>query len=103
MTATAAPDAPQTRVPERGRPPIIARTVWGLAAFTALVLTAAAAGTWWSPARDGLPDAGWLVVNGLPVLRLVTLLAGGTMVGFGAVRGGTGSRGPHQADPGRSP
>ena len=82
MTATAAPDAPQTRVPERGRPPIIARTVWGLAAFTALVLTAAAAGTWWSPARDGLPDAGWLVVNGLPVLRLVTLLAGGTMVGF---------------------
>ena len=83
MTTTAAPDAPQTRVPTRGRPPVVARVIWGLAAFTALVLTAAAAGIWWSPALDGLPDAGRLVVNGLPVLRLVTLLAGGVLVGFG--------------------
>jgi putative copper resistance protein D len=47
------------------------------------VLAAVAARIWWQPIGDGLPDAGWLVVNGLPILRLVSLLAGGVMVGFG--------------------
>ena len=42
-----------------------------------------AAGVRWEPVSDGLPDAGRLVVDGLPLLRLVSLLAGGAMVGFG--------------------
>ncbi len=49
----------------------------------AVIAAAVAAGVRWEPVSDGLPDAGRLVVDGLPLLRLLSLLAGGTMVGFG--------------------
>ncbi|MGB7979205.1 MAG: cytochrome c oxidase assembly protein [Candidatus Nanopelagicales bacterium] len=93
MTTTAAPPPPQPQSPQpqseapaapttrrRSRAP---RLVWASAALLALAVAALAAGLWWTPLDDGLPDAGRLVVDGLPLLRLVTLLAGGTLAGFG--------------------
>ena len=58
------------------------RVVWVVAAAVALVVAASAAGVLWSPVEEGLPDAGRLVVDGLPLLRLVALLSGGLMLGF---------------------
>jgi putative copper resistance protein D len=83
MTARTVPDARETRAAPAGRSAVVPRVLWSLAAFAALVAAALAAGIWWQPVSDGLPDAGRLVVDGLPVLRLVSLLAGGAMVGFG--------------------
>ncbi len=83
MTATTTPDAPGTLTAPPGRSGLLPRVLWSAAALVALVLAAVAAQIWWQPVGDGLPDAGWFVVNGLPVLRLVSLLAGGVMVGFG--------------------
>ena len=83
MTARTVPDARDTRAAPAGRSSFLPRALWSLAAFAALVAAAIAAGVWWQPVSDGLPDAGRLVVDGLPVLRLVSLLAGGAMVGFG--------------------
>ena len=56
--------------------------LWALAAVVTMGAAAVAAGVWWEPANDGLPDAGRVVVDGLPILRLTSLLAGGVMVGF---------------------
>ncbi len=88
MTTTAAPQsqqppsAQQKGVPARRRSRI-PRVVWAGAALLALGVAALAGGLWWAPLEDGLPDAGRLVVDGLPLLRLVILLAGGTLAGFG--------------------
>jgi putative copper resistance protein D len=61
-----------------------------------MVLAGLAVGVFWTPVIPGLPDAGRLVVDGLPALRLVTLLAGGTMLGFvlSAVALDPGASGP---------
>lgn len=59
------------------------RWLWAGSALLALIATAIVAGILWTPVGDGLPDAGALVVDGLPVVRLVTLLSGGAMLGFG--------------------
>lgn len=58
------------------------RLLWVASALAVLVSAGLAAGIRWSPPPDGLPDAGALVVDGLPILRLATLLAGGLTVGF---------------------
>ncbi len=81
MTATAAAQQRAVRQPARRRP-LLPRVVWSLAAALTLLLGAGLMGLRWSPVPDGLPDAGRLVVDGLPVLRLVTLLAGAALVGF---------------------
>jgi putative copper resistance protein D len=83
MTATTAADARETRAPSEGRLGLLPRALWSVAALVALMVAAVAAGVRWAPVSDGLPDAGRLVVDGLPVLRLLSLLAGGAMVGFG--------------------
>ncbi len=83
MTTTASPQSEQPTVPAARPRSRLPRIVWGIAALAALALAAVAAGLWWQPVDDGLPDAGRLVVDGLPILRLVTLLAGGTLAGFG--------------------
>lgn len=83
MTATTAADARETRAPSEGRSGLLPRALWSVAALVALMVAAVAAGVRWAPVSDGLPDAGRLVVDGLPVLRLLSLLAGGAMVGFG--------------------
>ncbi len=83
MTARTVPESRETRAAPAGRSAAMPRVLWSIAAFGALVAAALAAGIWWQPVSDGLPDAGRLVVDGLPVLRLVSLLAGGVMVGFG--------------------
>lgn len=64
------------------RPGALPRLLWGCVALVVLVSAAVATGLRWSPAPDGLPDAGALVVDGLPLLRLATLLAGGVTLGF---------------------
>ncbi len=79
MTATAPPETAATSRPTSARIP---RVVWGVAAAVALLATAALTGVRWAPVLNGLPDAGRLVVDGLPVLRLLTLLGGGVMLGF---------------------
>ncbi len=84
MTTTAAPDAPdETRSAALGWSGRLPRVLWVVAALAALTLAAVVAGVRWEPVSDGLPDAGRVVVDGLPLLRLVSLLAGGAMVGFG--------------------
>lgn len=55
--------------------------VWAITALVSLGVAAAVAGILWAPSGEGLPDAGALVVDGLPLLRLVALLAGATMLG----------------------
>lgn len=77
--AAPAGTAPAPAVARRALGP---RLLWTLAALLTLVGLAAAAQVSWRPAPAGLPDAGPLVVDGLPVLRLVTLLAGGIALGF---------------------
>lgn len=83
MTATTAADARETRATSEGRSGLLPRALWSVAALVALAVTAVAAGVRWAPVSDGLPDAGRLVVDGLPALRLLSLLAGGALVGFG--------------------
>ena len=83
MTARTVPDTHDAHAASTGRSPFLPRALWAAAAFGALVVAAIAAGVLWQPVSDGLPDAGRLVVDGLPVLRLVSLLSGGAMVGFG--------------------
>lgn len=56
--------------------------LWAGAAAAVAALAAVITGTHWVPSVDGLPDAGRLVVDGLPVLRVVSLLAGGLCAGF---------------------
>lgn len=56
--------------------------VWAGAAAAFAAVTASVTGTHWAPSPDGLPDAGRLVVDGLTVLRLITLLSGGLCAGF---------------------
>jgi putative copper resistance protein D len=79
----------------RGRG-VLPRVLWGASAALVLLGVAVAAGVLWRPAVDGLPDAGRLVVDGIPVLRLVALLAGGTLLGFtlSAVALDPGAAGP---------
>jgi putative copper resistance protein D len=60
----------------------VPRVLWGGVALLVLGAVAIAAGILWRPVTDGLPDAGRVVVDGLPVLRLVILLAGGALLGF---------------------
>lgn len=67
---------------ERGSHPWLPRLLWATIALIVLAAALVALGVQWKPVTDGLPDAGRLVVDGLPVLRLVTLLAGGAMLGF---------------------
>ncbi len=87
MTTTASrasdPPAQESKPPATRRRSPVPRIVWAGAALLALALAAAAAGLWWAPIEDGLPDAGRLVVDGIPLLRLVTLLTGGLLAGFG--------------------
>ncbi|MGB8020121.1 MAG: hypothetical protein WCF04_02715, partial [Candidatus Nanopelagicales bacterium] len=61
----------------------IPRALWTTSAGIVLIAAAVAAGVAWTPVGEGLPDAGRIVVDGLPLLRLITLLAGGVMLGFG--------------------
>ncbi len=65
-----------------GRRASVPRLVWAVAAGVALALAAALTGVRWAPPPAGLPDAGRLVVDGLPALRLLTLLGGGILAGF---------------------
>jgi putative copper resistance protein D len=85
--------SPATTAPRRGALP---RVVWIVAAVVVLLVVALAAGIRWEPAPDGLPDAGRLVVDGIPLLRLVQLLAGGALLGFtlSAVALDPGAKGP---------
>jgi putative copper resistance protein D len=83
MTTRTAPETRKSAAAAAGRPALLPRLLWSVAALAALAAAAVAAGVRWQPVGDGLPDAGRLVVDGLPVLRLVSLLAGGAMVGFG--------------------
>jgi cytochrome c oxidase assembly factor CtaG len=78
------PTAQVTESPEPApaRRPRLPRVVWAVAAFAAQLVAALTAGILWEPGPDGLPDAGRLVVDGLPLLRLVALLSGGVLVGF---------------------
>ncbi len=81
--APATPDTRESRGASDGWWSLLPRAVWSAAAILALIVAASAAAAWWQPAGEGLPDAGRLVVDGLPILRLVGLLAGGAVVGFG--------------------
>lgn len=83
MTSTTTAGARESRVPSPTRSGLLPRALWTGAAALAALVAAVAAGVRWQPVADGLPDAGRLVVDGLPVLRLVSLLAGGAVVGFG--------------------
>ncbi len=83
MSPTTAADARVSRAPATARSGLLPRALWAGAATLAVIVAAVAAGVRWEPVADGLPDAGRLVVDGLPLLRLVSLLAGGAMVGFG--------------------
>jgi putative copper resistance protein D len=76
--------------------PLLPRLLWAGAALLAMVGVAVAAGIRWEPVADGLPDAGRLVVDGLPALRLLTLLSGGALLGFtlSAVALDPGAAGP---------
>lgn len=78
------PTAQVTESPELApaRQSRLPRAVWVVSAFLGLLVAALSAGILWEPVADGLPDAGRLVVDGLPLLRLVTLLSGGVLVGF---------------------
>jgi cytochrome c oxidase assembly factor CtaG/putative copper export protein len=94
VTSTAAPEAPEATAGQSPRwgP----RLVWAGAALVVLFAAAVALGVLWRPLAEGLPDAGRVVVNGLPVLRLVGLLAGGAVLGFtlSAVALDPGAAGP---------
>jgi len=81
---------------QAGTGPLLPRLLWGGAALAALLAAAIVAGVRWAPVGEGLPDAGRLVVDGLPLLRLVTLLAGGAVLGFtlSAVALDPGAAGP---------
>jgi len=79
---TATPTRTRSSGTTAGPLPRVPRGVWAAAAAGALVVTAIALGIVWRPADDGLPDAGRLVVDGLPALRLVIMLAGGAVLGF---------------------
>ncbi len=83
MTSTTAHDARETSEAAPGRSGLLPRVLWAMAAVVTMGAAAVAAGIWWAPTNDGLPDAGRVVVDGLPILRLTSLLAGGVMVGFG--------------------
>ncbi len=61
---------------------LLPRALWVGAASVVLVVAAVGAGILWQPTPDGLPDAGRLVVDGIPGLRLAQLLAGGALLGF---------------------
>jgi cytochrome c oxidase assembly factor CtaG/putative copper export protein len=71
---------PKRLVPERmpGGP----RLLWSGVAVAVLVVGAVVLGQTWRAAANGLPDAGRLVVDGLPLLRLAMLLSGGVVLGF---------------------
>jgi cytochrome c oxidase assembly factor CtaG/putative copper export protein len=80
MAAPAQLESPPTTGPAGGG--MLPRALWACAALVVLLAVAVAAGIGWQPVPDGLPDAGRLVVDGIPVLRLVQLLAGGVLLGF---------------------
>ena len=83
MTSTATAQTSPSAAPGRERSSFGPRVLWSGAALVVLAAVAVVAGVAWRPVEDGLPDAGRLVVDGLPVLRLVSLLGGGLLVGFG--------------------
>ncbi len=56
--------------------------VWSGTAAVALVVAGAIVGLGWQQVAEGLPDAGPLVVDAIPVLRLITVLAGAGLLGF---------------------
>jgi len=89
--------AVRARDPEQERSAsLLPRLLWGAAALLAMAGAAITMGIGWAPVADGLPDAGRLVVDGLPALRLLTLLSGGLLLGFtlSAVALDPGAAGP---------
>ena len=65
-----------------GRLPGLPRLVWVAAALVVLIAGAVWLGLTWQEVPAGLPDAGRLVVDALPVTRLAMLLSGGLLLGF---------------------
>ena len=59
-----------------------ARSVWFLVGLAVVVAGVLLLGLAWQPSANGLPDAGAMVVNGLPVLRVLMLLTGAILLGF---------------------
>jgi cytochrome c oxidase assembly factor CtaG/putative copper export protein len=80
MSTTSAPA--RSSAPPAAPLPRLPRVVWALAAAFAVLGSAVALGVVWTPSEEGLPDAGRLVVDGLPVLRLAAMLSGGALLGF---------------------
>ena len=80
MVTTSA--ASRSAAPRAAHLPRVPRLIWALAAAIALLGSAVALGVTWAPVEDGLPDAGRIVVDGLPVLRLAAMLSGGALLGF---------------------
>ncbi len=58
------------------------RLLWAGVALAVLVVGGVLLSQTWQPAAPGLPDAGRIVVDGLPLLRLGMLLCGGIVLGF---------------------
>ncbi len=81
MTSPSATDLDAPATPQRPGWAPLPWMVWAITALVSLGVAAAVAGILWAPSDDGLPDAGALVVDGLPLLRLVGLGAGITMLG----------------------
>lgn len=69
-------------VTSRARLPGLPRLVWVVAALVVLIAGAVWLGLTWQEVPAGLPDAGRLVVDALPVTRLAMLLSGGVLLGF---------------------
>ena len=81
MATTSSPPTQASARPD-DRVPWMPRVVWAVVAAVVLSVAAIVLQVRWTAPAEGLPDPGALVVDGLPLLRLVTLLAGGAMLGF---------------------
>lgn len=79
-TAPTGPGASEAA--SRARLPGLPRLVWVGAALVVLTAGAVWLGLTWQQVPAGLPDAGRLVVDALPVTRLAMLLSGGVLLGF---------------------